>query len=59
VKFIGEAGTHVHRRDLCTAQVANVDAGRPIPVCAEGDEFAQLLASARIRKSAIEIICPA
>ncbi|WP_344445316.1 diacylglycerol kinase family protein [Kitasatospora nipponensis] len=63
VKFMSEAkqGTHVHRPEvsLRTGLTVTVDADRPVPVCADGDEIAHLPATVTLLPAALTIIAPA
>ncbi|HLI38468.1 MAG TPA: diacylglycerol kinase family protein [Streptosporangiaceae bacterium] len=63
VTFMAEvkAGTHTRRPDvdLRTARVVIIDADRPVPVCADGDEIVQLPVTIRLRKGALSVIAPA
>ncbi|MFF7634761.1 diacylglycerol/lipid kinase family protein [Kitasatospora sp. NPDC008050] len=60
VAFMREAkrGTHPNRPEVTvrTAREVTVDADRPIPVCADGDEIAQLPAEIRVRPGALTVI---
>ncbi|GAB2699843.1 diacylglycerol/lipid kinase family protein [Kitasatospora kifunensis] len=62
IAFMREAkrGTHLHRPEVSvrTARQVTVDADRPIPVCADGDEIAQLPADIRVRPGALTVIAP-
>ncbi|WP_329578775.1 diacylglycerol kinase family lipid kinase [Kitasatospora sp. NBC_01250] len=62
VAFMREAkrGTHPSRPEVTvrTARRVTVDADRPIPVCADGDEIAQLPADIRVRPGALTVIAP-
>ncbi|WP_329569659.1 diacylglycerol/lipid kinase family protein [Kitasatospora sp. NBC_01266] len=62
VAFMREAkrGTHLRRPevDVRTAREVTVDADRPIPVCADGDEIAVLPARIRILPGALTLLVP-
>lgn len=62
VSFLKQAehGTHVRRPEveLSTAREVVVDADRPIPVCADGDEIGTLPATVRVRPHALSVIAP-
>ncbi|MGH8881399.1 MAG: diacylglycerol/lipid kinase family protein, partial [Stackebrandtia sp.] len=55
-----KTGAHVHRREveLRTAREVVVDADRPVPVCADGDEVGRLPATIRLRSHAISVLVP-
>lgn len=56
-----EGGTHVDRPEVAVRRVRTVtiDADRPVPVCVDGDEVAQLPATVRIRPAALNCLAPA
>ncbi|HZE41009.1 MAG TPA: diacylglycerol kinase family protein [Stackebrandtia sp.] len=60
VRFMSAArsGRHVDRPevDIGTATTVTVDADRPIPVCADGDEVATLPSTITLRRHAIHVI---
>lgn len=60
VSFMGEAkrGTHIRRPEvsLATARTVTVDADRPVPVCADGDEITTLPARITLLPGALTII---
>lgn len=62
IAFMREAkrGTHLRRPEVSvqTAQEVTVDADRPIPVCADGDEIAQLPARIRVLPGALAVLAP-
>ncbi|WP_035841421.1 diacylglycerol/lipid kinase family protein [Kitasatospora azatica] len=62
VSFMNEAkrGTHTDRPEVSvrTAREVAVDADRPIPVCADGDEIATLPARVRVLPGALTVIAP-
>lgn len=55
------SGTHIERPEVevITATTVTVDADRPIPVYADGDEVSTLPATITLRKHAINVIAPA
>lgn len=63
VKFMKEAktGAHVARQEvqLSTAREVTVDADRPLPVCADGDEIGELPVTVRLLPAALAVIAPA
>jgi diacylglycerol kinase (ATP) len=56
-----EHGRHVDRPEveITTAREVTLDADRPLPLCADGDELGQLPATVRIRPAVLELIRPA
>lgn len=60
VRFMREAkgGTHVTRPEvsLCTAREVTIDADRPLPVCGDGDQLAELPVTVRVRPGALNIL---
>ncbi|MFE0458408.1 diacylglycerol/lipid kinase family protein [Kitasatospora sp. NPDC058965] len=62
VSFMQEVkrGTHVRRPEVAlhTAREVVVDADRPVPVCADGDEIATLPARIRLLPGALTMIAP-
>lgn len=62
VKFMAAArkGEHIGRPEvnIMSAKTVTVDADRPIPVCADGDEVTSLPATIRLRPKAIRMIVP-
>ncbi|MEY9844781.1 diacylglycerol kinase family protein [Streptacidiphilus sp. MAP5-3] len=62
VSFMREAkrGTHIERPEvtLTTARTVTVDADRPIPVCADGDEIASLPARIELLPGALSLLAP-
>lgn len=62
VKFMKEAktGAHVARPEvqLSTAREVTVDADRPLPVCADGDEIGELPVTVRLLPAALGVIAP-
>ncbi|MBA0124482.1 diacylglycerol kinase family lipid kinase [Haloechinothrix sp. YIM 98757] len=62
VKFLREArtGGHVHRAEVTHETVTDIvlDADRPVPLCADGDEIGELPARVRILPGALNVIAP-
>lgn len=62
VSFMSQAkkGTHVQRPEvnLTTTREVVIDADRPVPVCADGDEIGTLPASVGVRRHALAVIAP-
>jgi diacylglycerol kinase (ATP) len=62
VSFMREAehGAHIHRPEvsLSTAREVTLSADRPLPVCGDGDELAQLPVTVRLRPGALQILAP-
>jgi diacylglycerol kinase (ATP) len=56
-----EHGRHVDRPEveITTAREVTLDADRPLPLCADGDEIGQLPATVQIRPAVLELIRPA
>lgn len=63
VEFMRQAqhGTHVSRPEveLTTTREIVIDADRPVPVCADGDEVTSLPATIRVRNGALRVLAPA
>lgn len=63
VRFMSQAktGAHIHGSEvrLSTTKEIVIDADRPVPVCADGDEVATLPATVRIREAALPVVAPA
>jgi diacylglycerol kinase (ATP) len=53
-------GGHVNRPEveIGTAREVTLDAERPLPLCADGDEIGQLPATVRIRPGALSLLMP-
>jgi YegS/Rv2252/BmrU family lipid kinase len=62
VSFMREAehGAHINRPEvaLSTAREVTLTADRPLPVCGDGDELAQLPVTVRLRPGALQILAP-
>jgi len=62
VAFMREAehGAHIDRPEvwMSTAREVTISADRPLPVCGDGDELAQLPATVRLRPGALQILAP-
>ncbi|MGF1426718.1 diacylglycerol/lipid kinase family protein [Kitasatospora sp. LaBMicrA B282] len=62
VAFMNEVkrGTHLRRPEVSvrTAREVTVDADRPVPVCADGDEIAELPARIRLLAGALPLLVP-
>ncbi|HEX7535857.1 MAG TPA: diacylglycerol kinase family protein [Dermatophilaceae bacterium] len=62
VSFMREAehGAHIHRPEvsLSTAREVTLSTDRPLPVCGDGDELAQLPVTVRLRPGALQILAP-
>ncbi|MDV6012530.1 diacylglycerol kinase family lipid kinase [Haloechinothrix sp. LS1_15] len=63
VSFLRQAatGAHVHRDDVTHETVREVllDAERPVPLCADGDEIGSLPVRVRLLPGALDVIAPA
>ncbi|MFE9425110.1 diacylglycerol/lipid kinase family protein [Kitasatospora sp. NPDC006697] len=61
VSFLLDAkrGTHTRRPEVevCTAREVLVEADRPVPVCADGDEVTTLPATVRVLPGALRVVC--
>lgn len=62
VSFMRQArtGEHIHRSDvqLSSGNEITLDADRPLPVCADGDEIGTLPITVRVLPAALDIIAP-
>ena len=62
VSFMREAerGAHINRPEvsLSTAREVTLTADRPLPVCGDGDEIAQLPVTVRLRPGALQVLAP-
>ena len=62
VSFMREAehGAHINRPEvsLSTAREVTLTADRPLPVCGDGDELAQLPVTVRLRTGALQVLAP-
>ncbi|HIW64280.1 MAG TPA: diacylglycerol kinase family lipid kinase [Candidatus Stackebrandtia excrementipullorum] len=60
--FMSEAKTGAHIRrsriDVYTARSVTIDADRPVPVCADGDEVTRLPATVTVHRHAVSLIAP-